>query len=356
MNSYMQELFNPSVTTEAESTEKTRDLFFNPNANATADKKYQAIVRFIPWYEDPKQSIVKKESAWLTNDVTNESRMVDSPSSVGERCPIKDMFFTLWKSPHEADKAIAKKKFSVRKSYYSLIQVVEDRVNPSNNGKIMIWRYGMIVYDKINQEMNGEFVQRNPFSVMDGRYFHVNVKVEGGFNNYNSCAFVDIPTLPKELQYYNAEGEVIGKADPADQEALLNYLKTGPSLKDCLYRPWDESTRAFVDGVIRAFNDPVNYTKTINAQYAQTAPNPQYQNQSITGMQQPVQQAPQVQNSPVQSNPTQSSAQSNPTQQDEVLTNVLNDINEGNDTSDTGAGSEDLDGLNFDDILNSQMF
>lgn len=334
-SNYMQDLFNPGVNpSNEEQQQPTRSAFFNPNANNAQDKKYSAVIRFLPWYEEPNRSILKKEVAWLKNDVTNESRPVDSPATIGERCPIKDMFFTLWRSNHEADKEIAKAKFSVRTQYFSLIQVIEDKVNPTNNGKILIWRYGMKIHDKINQEMNNEFTPRNPFSVMDGRYFHVNVKVDGGYNNYDSCAFVDIASLPSELQFYNENGEVYGKADPSDPEALVNYLQSGPSLKEVDFQPWDDSTRAFVDGVIRAFTDPINYSKTLNngaPQPAQPTQTPMFST-GVTPPQQAAQPA---------------------SKQAEFITNITSNINEANAQPES---SGSVDGLNFDDILSKQMF
>lgn len=348
----MQELFNPNLSETKES--KQQSMFFNPSAQASPDKKYSALIRFVPWWEDPRNSILKKETAWLKNDVTNESRVVDSPATVGERCPIKNMFFTLWNSNHQADKEMAKKKFSVRTNYYSLVQVIEDKNNPENNGKILIWRYGFKIFEKITLEREGEYTQNNPFNVLTGRYFNVNVKVVDAYNNYDACSFIDIPNLPKELQYYNDKGEIYGHADASDQEALLTYLQSGPSLNEVAYQPWDDSTREFVDGVIRAFTDPINYTKTLQSggTYISGQAQQPYQ-QMGQQMQQPVHQTSQSD----MFNPGPAPAtNSNQFEASNPLAGMTSDINSANQAPSGNVGSESIDGLNFDDILNNQMF
>jgi hypothetical protein len=118
---------------------------------------------------------MQKWSCWLTNPLTEESKMVDCPSSVGKKSILQDMFWKLKKSESVAEQKLAE-NFSRRQVFASLIQVVKDDNRSELVGKIMIWKYGIKIHNKIQQEMKPEFGKPHiPFDLFEGKPFLVHI-------------------------------------------------------------------------------------------------------------------------------------------------------------------------------------
>ena len=186
----LNDLFNPQVKAETETGNVTE---FKPSAKKGQAGVYTAIIRFIPNPEDPSgKSIIQKYTTTVQSPITNSWRTIDNPSTVGQPDPLVDMFFKLRNSKNVADQENAK-NFSRRKSFASLIQVIKCDIDPSLENKILVWRYGQKIYDKIVGEMNPPMgTPRNPFDPIHGRLFSVKVVEVSGFNNYDQSGFFDI--------------------------------------------------------------------------------------------------------------------------------------------------------------------
>ena len=73
--------FNPDV--EVNEAPVTQTTEYNPSAAKGKNNLYQSIIRFIPWWENPKHgSIQEKWVSYLIDPVTNRGRYIDCPSSV----------------------------------------------------------------------------------------------------------------------------------------------------------------------------------------------------------------------------------------------------------------------------------
>ena len=100
------DIFNLSVTDvdthETAAASSTNDVY-KPTADQGKDGTYKALIRFVPNPANPRNSLVKKYVHWLT-DASGEGKLVDSPTSIGEKCPIADAFFKLRKSDSAVDR------------------------------------------------------------------------------------------------------------------------------------------------------------------------------------------------------------------------------------------------------------
>jgi len=239
----LNDIFNLSVD-DFKTEEKRATSNFKPDANSGRDGVYKAVVRFLPWHKDPKKSVMKKWSCWLVNPANDEAKMVDCPSTVGKKSILQDMFWKFKKSDSVAEQKMAD-NFSRRQRFASLVQIIKDDNSPENVGKIMIWSYGVKIFNKLQAEMKPEFGKPHiPFDLFEGKPFLVHITKVAGYNNYDNCRFLD------ERVPISIEGREMQKS-ATDMEKIKAFLEQSPDLGSYDYQEWDNATEDFVNEVIR---------------------------------------------------------------------------------------------------------
>ena len=239
----LNDIFNLSLD-DFKEPERKGGQIFKPEAKSGKDGVYKAVVRFLPWHKDVKKSVMKKWACWLTNPADNASKMVDCPSSIGKKSVLQDLFWKFKKSDSVAEQKLAE-NFSRRQKFASLVQIIKDDNDPENVGKIMVWPYGVKIFNKLQAEMKPEFGKPHiPFDLFEGKPFLVHVTLVAGYNNYDNSRFLDekMPVL--------VNGEKMEKT----QECLTKikeYLETSPDLGAYDYQEWDTDTENFVNDMIR---------------------------------------------------------------------------------------------------------
>lgn len=304
MSDILDDLFNAKPTIEAEQQVITE---FKPAAKKGVGQIYEAVIRFIPNPEDPSnKSIVSKNTVFLKNPITNVQMEVDAPSTIGQPDPMQDTFFAL----RNSDNAVLKensKIFSRRQRYASLVQILQCKSEPALVGKILVWRYGIKVHEKIYNEMNPPVGEpKNPFNLFTGRPFYVKVKIVSGFNNFDDSMFLDLNdknAAALKIQVKNAQGQDVWQpitqevvaANPNVKSLVLEYLKNNcPSLEPFEYHPWTPEITEFVNTCIKIYSNPMAsmqaMTQANSAGFmSQPAMTPQ-----VTQTQQPIAPQPQV--------------------------------------------------------------
>lgn len=239
----LNDIFNLSVD-DFKTEDKRETTIYKPDANSGRDGIYKSVIRFIPWHENPKKSVMQKWSCWLTNPLTEESKMIDCPSSVGKKSVLQDMYWKLKKSESVAEQKLAE-NFSRRQSFASLVQIIKDDNRPETVGKILIFKYGVKIYNKIQAEMKPEFGKPHiPFDLFEGKPFLIHVTKVAGFNNYDNCRFLD-EKVPITI------GGTQMEKNQDDLAKIMEFLKSSPDLNSYDYREWDDNANSFVNDVIR---------------------------------------------------------------------------------------------------------
>ena len=121
----------------------------------------------------------------------------NSLTTLGKKDPVAEMNRELWNSGHDSDKEIARKQ-KRKLSYYSNIYVVSDPANPSNEGKVFIFKYGKKIFDKIQAAMQPEFQDEtpiNPFDFWERANFRLKIRKVEGYWNYDKSEFSSVSTL-----------------------------------------------------------------------------------------------------------------------------------------------------------------
>jgi len=121
----------------------------------------------------------------------------NSLTTMNQKDPVSEYNTQLWNSGVDSDKETARKQ-KRKLSYYSNIYVVRDPANPQNEGKVMLYKYGKKIHDKILAAMQPEFEDEepiNPFDFWAGADFKLKIKKVAGYWNYDSSEFARPGTL-----------------------------------------------------------------------------------------------------------------------------------------------------------------
>ena len=281
-NYNLDDLFHPKVNMGE--TQSSNFAEYQPSADKGQNGVYKSIIRFVTWWQDPQHSIVDKWVCWLVDPVTDRGRMVDCPSSVGKPSPLQDMFFKLRKSESIQDQKKAE-IFSRKHTYAAIIQVIKDDQNKELEGKLLIYKFGKKIFEKLEAEKKPVIGEpHEPFDLIDGKAFALVITKVAGFNNYDQSRFLDnkIPLLLP-----NEEGKLIPINRNSSREAVFNFLKeNSPDLGKYGYKEWDQVVHDYVNQVIVAVTGQVpssGYADVRNAPQAPAA-KPQQPVQPSTGI------------------------------------------------------------------------
>lgn len=245
------DIFNLSVTdvdTHETATASSTNDVYKPTADQGKDGTYKALIRFVPNPANPRNSLVKKYVHWLT-DASGEGKLVDSPTSIGEKCPIADAFFKLRKSDSAVDRKMSE-KLKRREQYYALIKVIKDPQFPENDGTYKIFKFGYKIKEKIDEELKPAFGEPTQvFDLFEGKNFELIITRQGDYNNYDKSKF------SASKSAINIDGKTAEKTKEV-MSAIKAELDKAPSLEPYEYKPWDDEARDFVNSILRQYLNP----------------------------------------------------------------------------------------------------
>jgi hypothetical protein len=141
-----------------------------------------------------------------------------SLTTLNQADPVSEYNSKLWNSGVESDKEIARKQ-KRRLSYHSNIYVVKDTANPSNEGKVFLYKYGKKIFDKINEAMHPQFPGEkavNPFDLWEGANFILKIRNVEGYRNYDKSEFAE----PAPLLDDDAKLEDVWKSEHSLSELI----------------------------------------------------------------------------------------------------------------------------------------
>jgi hypothetical protein len=251
------DIFSTSVDDiELFKTQK-QTVFYSPKAKDGPDGTYKALIRFMPNIKNPKLPIIRKFTYWLESP-DGKGQNFDSPSTIGEKCPIQQVYYKLNKSDSAQDRKIAE-KLKRRETFYSLIKVIKDPQKPENDGRYFILKYGIKLKQKIDDEMSPSFDEPTQvFNPITGKNFELIVTKQGEYNNYDTSKFQSKKT-PVLIN-----GSPIDTSE-ASKEAIREELKNAPDLSLFEYKSWDDEERAQVEKFLSYYTSrATNIEKIVN--------------------------------------------------------------------------------------------
>lgn len=111
-------------------------------------------LRLLPNSNDPKKTFYHYMQHGWNSFATGQYTSAVSPQTNGERDPIAEIRYKFYRG-NDSEKAIAS-KITRSEKWLTNVYVVNDPVNPDNNGKVMILRYGKQLHKIIASAIDGE--------------------------------------------------------------------------------------------------------------------------------------------------------------------------------------------------------
>jgi hypothetical protein len=154
-----------------------------------------AVIRFLPAPEGEELPWAKMYSHAFQGP--GGWYIENSLTTIGQKDPLGEYNRELWNTGSETNKEIVRKQ-KRKLSYYSNVYVVKDPVNPANEGKVFLFKYGKKIFDKIMEAMQPEFEDEtpiNPFDFWQGANFKMKIVKKDGYWNYDKSEFDRVAPL-----------------------------------------------------------------------------------------------------------------------------------------------------------------
>jgi len=148
-----------------------------------------AVIRFLPAPDGEDLPFVKLYSHAFQGP--GGWYIENSLTTLGQKDPVSEYNTMLWNNGTDSGKEQARKQ-KRKLTYIANIYVVKDPTNPSNEGKVMLYKFGKKIFDKITAAMQPEFEDEeaiDPFDFWQGANFKLKAKNVAGYRNYDSSEF-----------------------------------------------------------------------------------------------------------------------------------------------------------------------
>lgn len=235
-------------------TSNDDDRFWYPAVDKAGNG--YAVIRFLPAAEGEEVPFVRIWDHGFKGP-SGQWYIEKSLTTLGEKDPVSEYNTELWNNGTEAGKEQARQQ-KRRLTYIANIYVIKDSANPENEGKVMLFKFGKKIWDKLNVAMNPEFEDEkpvNPFDLWEGANFKVKIRNVEGYRNYDKSEFDD----PAPLFSDDSELEKTWRREYKLQPFVArSEFKTYDELKAKLHRvlglnastqtsstsaPWDEQAK-----------------------------------------------------------------------------------------------------------------
>lgn len=149
-----------------------------------------AVLRFLPAAEGEDLPWVRYWDHGFKGP-TGQWYIENSLTSIGQPDPVGELNSRLWNSGHDEDKEKARSQ-KRRLHYVVNALVVEDPSAPQNVGRVVLYKFGKKIFDKIMDVMQPQFADEkavNPFDFWEGADFKLKIRQVEGYRNYDKSEF-----------------------------------------------------------------------------------------------------------------------------------------------------------------------
>ena len=188
-NSMFESIRGALASTEEKSSGPTNILRTEPGNTYT--------VRLLPFASDASKTFFHYYQHGWNSFATGQYVNAISPQTFGERDPIGEARYKLYRG-NEEEKAMAS-KVNRSEKWLTNAYIVNDPVNPDNNGKVMILRYGKQLHKVIASAIEGEDASDLGARIFDvspeGCNLKIVVEKQGDYPTYVSSRFTGVGKL-----------------------------------------------------------------------------------------------------------------------------------------------------------------
>lgn len=244
------------------------DRFWTPTRDKAGNG--YAVIRFLPGKEENSVPWVRYWDHAFKGP-TGQWYIEKSLTSLGQQDPLSELNMKMWNSGDEAQKKIvSSRKRNLR--YIANILVISDPNNPENEGKVKLFRFGQMIFKKVEAVMKPQYEQPvNPFDLWDGADFVLKITSEK----------VGDKMLPKyDQSYFKSTSALFGGDDDKLSEVFEKQHLMGEWIDPANYKSYDE-LRARLNLVLGE-SAPRTTRETVSLD--ETAPAPSYKSAENTNL------------------------------------------------------------------------
>lgn len=193
----------------------TDERIFKPEMDDTGNAR--VLIRFLPSpdtdvpYVDVYSHYFKDVGGWFIDNC---------PTTKGRECPVCKENSRIW----DEDEQTARNR-KRKRSFYSNILIVDDKKNPSNNGKVMLFKYGIKIHEKIIELIDDDGVM--PFDYYDGANFDLKIKMvkvgTANMPNYDSSTFKDVSAIGTDVEIEKIDSALYPLAPFVSDDKFKSY-------------------------------------------------------------------------------------------------------------------------------------
>tara|TARA_R110000765_G_scaffold12785_2_gene39186 strand:+ start:1040 stop:1897 length:858 start_codon:yes stop_codon:yes gene_type:complete len=189
-------------------------------------------VRLLPNIKDPSKTFFHYYTHGWTSFATGQYINQISPQTWGERDPIGETRYRITKTGTLEEKEKAKSILR-RENWLVNVYVINDPVNPDNNGTIKLLRFGRQLHKVVMEAMQGDDADELGPRIFDlsknGVDFRIKVEKQGDFPTYVSSKF----GMPKAVEGVDTKKATELYEAMTDLEAVFT-VKSYDELKELL--------------------------------------------------------------------------------------------------------------------------
>ena len=243
---------------------KTTSSSFQDFLKLEIGKTY--VVRLLPNIENLDRTFYHYYNHMWNSLSTNQLTSVLCPSTYGDRCPIDEYRFKVYRSGSEAEKEQSK-ILRRNENWLANVYVISDPTNPENEGKIKILRYGKQLNKVINDATNGDDVEYFGHRVFDlsanGCSLRIKVdKNEGGYASYVSSKFLPAIGISGVSEHSDKMNNIYDNIKALDTVFESKSYEEVQQLLDIHYFGKDASAGKLNTKATSTFTSPVGTSTT----------------------------------------------------------------------------------------------
>jgi hypothetical protein len=196
------------------------------------------LVRLLPNLKNPKNSTLGYYFHMFSSHSDGTGINFTCPTTYKERCPACTLRFKLYRNGGEIDKKLSQ-ELTRKTKYLVNAYVINDPLNPQNNGKVKIIRYGTQLAKIINSAIDGDDAEEFGGSIFDlsenGCNFRIKVETssEKGrdkWPSYVTSKFlnkskIEGMTDEKMDEIYNSTHDLDSLVTNSDPEKINKLIK-----------------------------------------------------------------------------------------------------------------------------------
>jgi len=196
-----------------------------------------ATLRFLPRVEGDELPWVKIFNHAFQGP-TGKWYIENSLTTLGENDPVGELNSKLWNSGSDANKEIARKQ-KRKLSYICNVLIISDPKHPENEGKVMLFKFGKKIFDKLMDKAKPTFEDEKPVNIFDpydGADFKLRMRKVDGYPNYDQSTFMDQAQLAggdeeKMVEILNRSYKL---SEFLDRKNFKSYADLSKKLSDVL--------------------------------------------------------------------------------------------------------------------------